>query len=84
MRMFVAVAEDLAQPAEEVGAVAVELLHALRQRDVEALAEIGDLVLALLVARFGGVERVLQRGDLPAQRRDLLVEQLDLATARAG
>ena len=78
MRMFSRSDEDLAQPAEEIRAVAVELLHALRQRDVEAAAEIGDLGVGFAVARFGDVERVLQRGDLLAQRGDLLVEQLDL------
>ena len=74
-----AVGQDLAQAAEEVGAVAVELLHALRQRDVEPLAEIGDLGVGLAVARLGSVERIFQRGDLLAQRGNLLVEQFDLA-----
>ena len=78
------VAEDLAQAAEEVGAVARQLLDALGERDVQPPAEIGDLGLAFLVARLGGVERVLERGDLAAQRRDLLVEQLDLRRAPAG
>ena len=73
-----AVGEDLAQPPEEVGAVAVEFLHPLGKRHVQPLAEIGDLGVGFLVALFRGVERVLERGDLPAQRRDLLVEQLDL------
>ena len=41
MRMS-AVAEDLAQAAEEVGAVARQLLHPLGERDVEPAAEIGD------------------------------------------
>ena len=34
--------------------------------------------LALLVALLGGVQRLFERGELAAQRRDLLVEQLDL------
>ena len=84
MRMFSRSDEDFAQPAEEVGAVAVELLHALRQRDVQAAAEIGDLGVGFAVARFGDVERILERADLLAQRGDLLVEQFDLATAPAG
>jgi hypothetical protein len=37
-----AVAENFAQPAEEVGAVARQLLHALRQRHVQPLAELGE------------------------------------------
>ncbi len=78
MRMFGPVGQDFAQPPEEVGAVAVEFLHPLRQRHVEPLAEVGDLGLALAVAVLGSVERILQRADLPAQRRDLLVEQFDL------
>ena len=45
-----AVAEDLAQAAEEIGAVARQLLHPLRQRHVEPGAEIGDAGLAVLVA----------------------------------
>ena len=72
------VAEDLAQPPEEVGAVARQFLHALGERDVQPPAEVGDLGLALLVLVLRGVERVLERGDLAAERRDLLVEQLDL------
>ena len=55
------VAEDRAQPAEEVGAVARQFLHALRQRHVEPLAEIGDAGLRFLVALLGGVERLFER-----------------------
>jgi hypothetical protein len=77
------VAQDRAQPPEEIRAVARELLHALRQRDVEALAEIGELLLRGLVLLLADVERLLQRGELAAQRVDLLVAQLDLG-ARAG
>ena len=57
------VAEDLAQPPEEVGAVARQLLDALGERHVQPPAEVGDLGLALLVALLGGVE-----GDLRARR----------------
>src|SRR5580700_11728928 len=38
-------AEDLPQAPEKVGAIAVELLNLLRQRDVEPLAEVGDFRL---------------------------------------
>ena len=77
-------AEDLAQAAEEVGAVAREFLHLLRQRDIEARAEIGDLRLRLLAGGFGGGERVLDRGELAAQRGDLLVEHVDLGERARG
>ena len=72
------VAENGAQPAEEFRAVARQFLHPLRQRDVQPLAEIGDLALRFLVALLGGVERFFQRGKLAAQRADLLVQHLDL------
>src|SRR5207248_1334684 len=72
------VAEDGAQPAEEVGAIARQLLYALRQRHVQPLAEIGDAGLRLLVLLLRRVERLLERRELAAQRRDLLIEHLDL------
>ena len=72
------VAEDGAQAAEEFRAVARQFLHALRQRDVEPLAEIGDAALRFLVALLGGIERLFERGELAAQRADLLVQHLDL------
>ena len=72
------VAEDRAQPAEEFGAEARQFLHALRQREIEPLAEIGDARLRLLVLAFGGFQRAFDRGKLAAQRGDLLVQQLDL------
>ena len=72
------VAENLAEPAEEVGAIARQLLDALGERHVEPAPEIGDLGLALLVAILGGLDRGLERRDLAPERRDLLVEQLDL------
>ncbi len=72
------IAEDLAQTAEEVGAVARQLLHLLGERHVQARAEVGDPGLAVLVALLGGAERVFERGELPAQRGDLLVQHVDL------
>ena len=54
------VAESFPQLAEEVGAVAGELLHLLGERHVEPLAEIGDLGLAVLVLGLGGFQRLLQ------------------------
>ena len=59
-------AEHLAQLAEEVGAIARKLLHLLGERHVQALAEIGDLDLAVAVLGLGGVERLLQRRELGA------------------
>ena len=50
-----AVAQQLAQAAEEVGAVALQLLHLAGQHDVEAGAEIGDARLAVLVLGLGRV-----------------------------
>ncbi len=78
------VAEDLAQLAEEVGAVLGQLLHLLRQRHVEALAEVGDLGLRVLDVLLGGIERLLERGELAAQRGDLLVEDFDLRQRLGG
>ena len=42
------VAENFAQLAKEIRAVARQFLHPLRQRDVQALAEIGDAQLRFL------------------------------------
>ena len=62
------VAENFAQAAEEVGAVARQFLHALRQREIEPLAEIGDPGLRFLVLLLGDIERAFERGELAAQR----------------
>src|SRR4029077_6670729 len=64
--------------SEELGAVARQFLDALRQRDVEPLTEIGDPRLRFLVAFLGRVERLFERGELTAQRADLLIQDLDL------
>ena len=72
------VAEDVAQPAEEFRAVARQFLHPLRQRDVEALPEIGDLQLRFLFLFLRRAQRRLERRHLPAQRADLLIEHFDL------
>ena len=73
-----AIAQNGAQPAEEFRTVARQFLHALRQRDIQALAEIGNPPLRFLVALFGGFQRFLERRELAAQRADLLVQHLDL------
>src|ERR1700727_2107007 len=71
-------AKDLAQAAEEIGAIARQFLHLLRQRGVQPGAEIGDLGLRVLARRLGSRERVLDRRQLAAQRRYLLLENIDL------
>ena len=73
-----AVLQELAQAAEEVGAVALQLLHLAGERRVEARAEILDARLALGVLLFGGLQRVVEGGNLPAQRQQLLIEEIDL------
>src|SRR5262249_56991290 len=45
---------------------------------VEALAEIGDAGLCVLVTLLAGIERGFERGKLAPQRRDLLIQQPDL------
>ena len=58
-------------------------MHPLRERHVEPLAKIGDAILRFFVALFAGIERFFEGGELASQRRDLLVEHLDLRQ-RAG
>src|SRR6266849_4491330 len=70
--------ENLPQLAEKVGAIARQFLHALGQRYIEPLAQVGDAGLRLLVALFRRVEGLLDRRQLAAQRRDLLIEDFDL------
>jgi hypothetical protein len=70
--------QDLAQAAEEIGAVAVELLHPLRQRDIQPTAEIGNLRLGLAILGFGHFQRILKCPELGPEGRNLLVEQVDL------
>ena len=73
-----AVRQDFAQPPEEIGAITVQFLHPLRQRDIETATEIGDLDLRRGILGFRGLKRGFDRGDLRSQRRNLLVEQFDL------
>src|SRR5262249_37188350 len=72
------IAQNRAEPAEEIGAVARQFLHPLGERKVEALAEVGKLALRLLVTLFGRIQRILQGTELTSQRRYLLVEDFDL------
>ncbi len=58
------IAEDQAQAAEEIRAVALQLLHLLGERDVEALAEVGNLRLGFLVLLLADVERRFERRQL--------------------
>ena len=78
------VAEHLPQAAEEVGAEARQLLHLLRERHVEARAEVGDAGLGFAVALLRGGERLLERRELAAQGGDLLVQDLDLRQRPRG
>ena len=71
-------AKDLPQAAEKVRAIAIELLNLLRKRDVEPLAEVGDLRLQFLVRRLRCGERILDRRELLTERGDLLVEHVNL------
>ncbi len=73
------IAQDVAQFAEKVGTIARQFLHALGQRHVEPLPEIGDAQLRRAFLFLRGAKRILQRGDLPAQRANLLVEVFDLS-----
>ena len=82
-----AVAQGLAQLAEELRAVLRQLLDLARQRDVEPLAEIGDGVALRVDLRLLEVERLVQGRELLAQRRDLLGQHphlLHRIVARAG
>ncbi len=64
--------------AEEIRTVTAEVLHALRKGDVQPAAEVGNLRLALRVLGLRGLQRLLERADLLAQRGQLLVEQCHL------
>src|SRR6185436_7664215 len=67
-------AKNAAQAAEELRPVTRQLLYPLGERHVQALAELGDAALSLLVALLGRIERLFQRRELAAQGRDLLVQ----------
>lgn len=69
--------KQLAQAAEEVGAVALQLLHLPREGDIQAPAEVVDLGLAVHLLGFRSLEHVVQRGNLLAQARELEVEEID-------
>ena len=55
------IAENVAQLAEEIRTVARQFLHALCQRDVQTLAEVGDVQLRVLFLLLGDVEHALER-----------------------
>jgi hypothetical protein len=78
-----AVAERLADLAEELGAVARQLLDLAGEREVEPPAEIDDLRLLFLGLEVGGVERGLEPAELLLQRVDLPRQQVD-ARLRVG
>ena len=72
------VAQDLTQLSEKIGTIALEFVDSLGQREIKPLAKLGDAGLGFLVFLFGGVERLLDCGELPAQRGNLLVEHFNL------
>ena len=78
------IAENVAQPAEEIRAVARQFLNALRQRDVQALAEVGDVQLRVFFLLLGDVERALRARRSGGATRDLLVENFDLRDGARG
>jgi hypothetical protein len=75
------VAQHLAQPAEEVAAVALQLLHPRGQGGVELGAQVGDLGVAL---GGRGVQCAGQAGKLCPQLLDLPGQQGDLVARRVG
>ncbi len=76
-----AIADDLAQPAEKLGAVAGQLLHLGGERQIEPASEIGDLGLLVLGLGLGDVERRGNLRELLAQRGDRGGQLLDLRSA---
>ena len=74
---ILAILQQLPQSPKEVRAIALQLLHLLRQRRIEARAEILDRLVAFGAFLFCRVERVAQARDLPAQRNELLIQKID-------
>ena len=60
------IAKNRSQPPKESGAVARQPCNALRERNIQPLAEISDMRLRFLIALFRGIECILERGELPA------------------
>ena len=76
--------QHFAEAAEELGTIAVQLLHPLRQRRVEARAQGLDRHLLLGVALLRRVQRRLQCLQLFAQRKKLLVQERHLLQPLGG
>ena len=72
-----AVAQDLAQPAEELGTVALQLLDLAGEREVELAAQVRDHHALRLGLGRGDIEGLGEPRQLLAQGGDLLVEELD-------
>ena len=77
-------ADRLAQPAEELGAVARQFLHLAGQGGVEPAAEVGDLELLLAPAGLGGVEGGGEARQFGAQRGDFGAQGLDAPGVLGG
>ena len=76
------VRQHVTQLAEELAAIALQLLDLRRQRHVQLLAEIGDLRVLVAALRLRQIERLGDRGELRLQLVHLLVEQRDLRARR--
>ena len=60
-------ASTVAQLAEELAAIALQLLHLRCQRHIQLLAEIGDLGVLLVSLRLRQIERAGDGGELRLQ-----------------
>src|SRR5439155_2516592 len=76
------IADDLTQTAEELGAIARQLLHLGGQRQVKPASQLDDLALLVLDLGFGNIESGGDLGELLAQRGKLRAELLDLGARR--
>src|ERR1700738_4858568 len=72
-----AIAEDLAQSAEELRTIAGELLDFVDERQIKPLAELDNLPLLVLDLGFGGIESSRDARELIAQRSDLGSQLVD-------
>src|SRR5262249_41965908 len=78
------VAEDLTKLAKEIRTIALELIDPIGQLEIEALAELSDAALRFFVFLLICVEGLFKGGKLATQRRNLLVEHLDLRKRAGG
>ncbi len=74
----VAVSKRFLKLSEKSRTVLRKFLHPLCERNVEALPQIRNLGLRLLISFFGFTKRTIEHRDLFAQRCELLIKQFDL------